>query len=174
MVRNEFHPSTVVQKHGKTRLLSLVFASSHLSPTRLTWPPRLPRVCLRGYPQPRDVRSPGAPQNAAKNPWHCGWLPQLPKGPRNEGDHLLGPSLKMDQTWETKRSKGRLWESELRNSFRTPLKPWLKPSRLLVFTEESSFQGVVGGAGFRPSAVRSCSCCHKPDVFGSWLGLALP
>ena len=40
-----------------------------------------------------------------------------------------------------------------RNPFRTTLKPWLKPDRLLVFARESSFQGFLGGAGFRPSTV---------------------
>ena len=38
-----------------------------------------------------------------------------------------------------------------KNPFRTTLNPWAK--YLLVFTGESSFQGFLGGAGFRPPTV---------------------
>ena len=46
----------------------------------------------------------------------------------------------------------------------TTWKPWLKPYRLLVFTGESSFQGVLGGAKWT-SSIHSIS--HHPGPKGS-------
>ena len=51
-----------------------------------------------------------------------------------------------------------------RNPFRTTLKPRLKPERLLAFTGESSFQGFLGGAGFRPSRVPRNMPGHSAEL----------
>ena len=85
-----------------------------------------------------------------------GWAPgsQLPleQARASPSRNLTPTACRQSRPRGLPGSRYRGWKCEIQTSHHER-KPWLKPQRLLVFTGESFFQGVLGGAGFRPSTV---------------------